>query len=342
MPHTRLHRRYKRGVWYACVYDVHGKRHRFSTRCTDRQAAESVLQREERIAQSSISYRAGPSSYHLEEALDDLLERGCLDCAPDTVNFYRIKAGHLLRLLGGNLSLARLSRDSLRRYIRLRQEEGASDSTVNKELSTLKRALKLAHESGLLAADPAEIVPRFRVRYQPRDRWLTPDQVRRLLGELRSHRQLWVLVATLAGARASEVERLRWEQVDLGRGWVLLPGTKTAKSRRRVPIAPPLAEALRRVRRPSGIVVAPWLNVRRDLDQACTRAKIPSVTPNDLRRTFASWLKQAGNDSMVVAKLLGHSTTRMVELVYGHLSTNEYKTAIADLPDLNRSSTVIV
>jgi len=30
----------------------------------------------------------------------------------------------------------------------------------------------------------------------------------------------------------------------------------------------------------------------------------------------------------------------MVELVYGHLSTNEYKAAIADLPDLNRGSTV--
>jgi len=64
------------------------------------------------------------------------------------------------------------------------------------------------------------------------------------------------------------------------------------------------------------------------------------VTPNDLRRTFASWLKQAGNDSMVVAKLLGHSTTRMVELLYGHLSTNEYKTAITDLPDLNRGAMV--
>jgi len=40
------------------------------------------------------------------------------------------------------------------------------------------------------------------------------------------------------------------------------------------------------------------------------------------------------------SKLLEHSTTRMVEIVYGHLSTNEYKTAIADLPDLNRGSTV--
>ena len=140
------------------------------------------------------------------------------------------------------------------------------------------------------------------------------------------------LVAALAGARAGEVERLRWEHVDLVRGWVLLPGTKTAKSRRRVPLAHDLAEALRRVKRAAGLVVTKWMNVRRDLAKACLRAKIPIATPNDLRRTFASWLKQAGNDSMVVAKLLGHSTTRMVELVYGHLSTNEYQSAISDLP----------
>lgn len=176
---------------------------------------------------------------------------------------------------------------------------------------------------------------RLHLGFEPKDRWLTADQMQKLLRELRPHRRLWVLVATLAGARAGEVERLRWEHVDLIRGWVLLPGTKTAKSRRRVPLAPDLAEALRRVRLASGLVVTKWLNVRRDLAKACLRGRIPIVTPNDLRHTFASWLKQAGNDSMVVAKLLGHSTTRMVELVYGHLSVNEYQNAISDLPPIS-------
>jgi len=288
-----------------------------------------------RIANRPIEEDQSPNArYTLQEALEALLSRGCLDCAPGTVDFYRLKAGHLLRLLGADLPLARLSINLVRDYIHARQEEGAKDGTVLKDIITLRRALRLAHEDGNLDREPAKLVPRFRVRYIPRDRWLTPEQLKGLLSKLEPDRKLWVLIASFAGARASEVERLCWEHVDLASGWVLLPGTKTAKSRRRVPLAPELAEALAREGNKSGPVVRPWSAVRRDLGVACARAKVPRVTPNDLRRTFASWLKQAGNDSMVVAKLLGHSTSRMVELVYGHLSTKEYLGAIADLPIL--------
>ena len=67
-----------------------------------------------------------------------------------------------------------------------------------------------------------------------------------------------------------------------------------------------------------GRVVAAWSNVRR-LACVCTRAKIDRISCNDLRRTYASWLKQRGVDSLVVARLLGHTSTRMVDAVYGQL-----------------------
>lgn len=35
-----------------------------------------------------------------------------------------------------------------------------------------------------------------------------------------------------------------------------------------------------------------------------------------------------------VAKLLGHSTTRMVELVYRHLTDDTYRNAVAKMPPL--------
>jgi hypothetical protein len=54
-----------------------------------------------------------------------------------------------------------------------------------------------------------------------------------------------------------------------------------------------------------------------DLARASKTAGIPRVTPNDLRRTFASWLIEAGVTREEVAKMLGHSGTAMVFRVYG-------------------------
>ncbi len=109
---------------------------------------------------------------------------------------------------------------------------------------------------------------------------------------------------------------------------------KTAKSHRKIALAEPLAEILSEEARRDGPVVEPWPNVRRDLAAACKRAGISRVSPNDLRRTFASWLKQAGVDSMTVAKLLGHTSSRMVELVYGRLNDLTFQNAVARLPSL--------
>jgi len=46
------------------------------------------------------------------------------------------------------------------------------------------------------------------------------------------------------------------------------------------------------------------------------------VSPNDLRRTFASWCWQAGMQPSRIALLLGHRDARMVERVYGVLDAD--------------------
>ena len=62
------------------------------------------------------------------------------------------------------------------------------------------------------------------------------------------------------------------------------------------------------------------------------------MSPNELRRTFASWLKQAQVDSFVVAQLLGHSSSRMVELVYGRLGARTLESVVNRLPSVNTHS----
>jgi len=59
---------------------------------------------------------------------------------------------------------------------------------------------------------------------------------------------------------------------------------------------------------------------------------VPRVTPNDLRRTFATWRKQRDVGSAVVAAMMGHSSTAMVDRVYGKLDAAGYRRAIARMP----------
>ena len=340
----RLYRIKSGGAWHAWFYDRDGKQVRFSTRCTDQRAAAAVLRDRERAALAASGVPAhepaaqvrAATSPTIEEALRHMIRQADTDKSEATRRFYREKAGHVLRLLGG-LELDRLHYDDVQRYIGQRITEQASRSTVSKELIALRKALKLARLRGDFDRDPRAVIPAFSVEYRPRRRWLTVADAGRLLEATPAPRRLWLALAMFSSARASEVEGVRWEHVDLRGRQIFIPGTKTRGSERWVPLMPELegllrAESKARGGKPAGYVVEHWGNVRRDLAAACERASIERVTPNDLRRTFASWLKQRGVDSLAVSKLLGHSSTRMVELVYGQLDSATLRRAVDEMP----------
>lgn len=71
---------------------------------------------------------------------------------------------------------------------------------------------------------------------------------------------------------------------------------------RLVPISPELYPWLQALHQAAGPVVQPWPHDKRELARACTRGGVPRVTPNDLRRTFATWLKQKDVDYAVVPR----------------------------------------
>src|SRR5262249_2796168 len=67
----------------------------------------------------------------------------------------------------------------------------------------------------------------------------------------------------------------------------------------------------------------PWrhTNQARPMAAAVARAKIaPRISVHGLRHSYASLSVMAGVPLMVLARNLGHTTTRMVERHYGHLS----------------------
>lgn len=334
---------YRRGdTWHAYWTDPAGQPQRRSLRTQDKTVARARLRELELASTNPAAY----SGHTLGEAVD-ALERAMAGSPKGTKECYSERARHLIRLLGDDTRLATLTRDRATWYIAERIREGAHPSTVGKECVVLRRALTEAAERKLWVGEARAIVPSVKTRYQPRDRWLTREEAASLLAALPAHRRLWAALAIYAGLRDSEVTLLRWEHVDLERGVLRAPGRKTEGAWRRIPIAADLAPMLAAVADKAGTVVEEWPNVRRDLRVAMTQAiegfprrRLPAgnihppipdaakISPNDLRRTFASWLVQAGVSHLVVAHLLGHGSTRMVERVYGRLDETTYRRAV--------------
>jgi integrase len=203
---------------------------------------------------------------------------------------------------------------------------------VGKELIAHRRILIAEHEREPLPVHPRDVIPRWKMGYVPKDRHLTPHEFERVMVKAPKPRRLWLMVAVYTGGSLGELERLEWSHVDLRTGQIRLPGTKAKGRNRRVPIPAPLLPWLADAAKKRGRMFARWTNVRRDLAGYADAARVPKFTPNDLRRTYASWLVQAGVPHLTVSHLMGHSSTRMVEKVYGRLTPAIYTAAVANLP----------
>jgi integrase len=324
----------KRGTWYGWFYDRAGKRKTICLWTKDKRTAQLKLRREERQAHGEDHNAADAPPWTIVEAVDDWLAHGLVGKSPDTVDYYRSKSGHLNRILG-NVDVNALAADRVAKYITQRNgEEFARMHTIKKEMTALRQCLAWAKKHGRMVNDPRALVPEIKDDYVPRKRFLRPDEFEQLVASFkRKHRRDWLLVCTYTGGRQGEVERLSWPDVDLSSSWLTLPGTKTRKARRPIPIHDSLRAVLVGIkRRKDGLVVGPWEGVVEDLRKKCLELELEKVSPNDLRRTFASWLVQRGTPLKVVADLLGHTSTVMVERVYGHLINDNLRDAVRLLP----------
>ncbi len=62
---------------------------------------------------------------------------------------------------------------------------------------------------------------------------------------------------------------------------------------------------------------------RRRLAEACVRAGIPHLSPNDLRRTHSKWLRLSGVELANIFPSMGHADDRMLQRVYAQSSAIE-------------------
>lgn len=308
---------YKRGTFWWTRDPATGRR--VSTHCRDREAARLWRAERERLAADPT--HAAAHAARLEDWVEKTIAHKRRRRSAGTASMYEVKLGHALRVLG-DCRLGDVTPSAVDRYVVQREEEGADPGTVRLEIVCLTQLVKLARRAGVWAGDPAALRPvGMPGQAAPRDRWLTHSEVAHLRATLRPERFAVVAAAVASSARLSELYRLDpardWDAV---RGVVRLRGTKTEESDREVPILsmmrPLWEEALPHL-------PTRWRHLNREVSRAITRAGLAPASPNDLRRTFASWLIQAGVDRGLVARMMGHKDSRMVERVYGRATPEQ-------------------
>lgn len=222
--------------------------------------------------------------------------------------------------------------------------------------STLAQALDMAVRRRMIPINVARLAELPVTRPVDARRALTPDEARRLWDAL-EHERLGGMfrLMLLTGVRPGEAAGLCWDAVDLDAGLLtvrravrrehgaarVVDELKTSSSWRTIALPVPAVDVLRTQRRVvAGLKLAastwhkgaggglvfptvnggPWnsSNVLRDLTDICARNDLPRIRPNELRHTAATVLSDAGEPLELIADLLGHKNTRMLDATYRH------------------------
>ena len=125
-----------------------------------------------------------------------------------------------------------------------------------------------------------------------------------------------IRVATLTGLRISEVLGMRWADVDLESGRVILPRTKTGERVHDLPAA--VLSLVRDLPRINAWIFTTgrsaqvtYRTVRTHFSRIVGEAGLEDVRLHDLRRTLITSAAAAGENVFVVRGLLGHKTIAM-------------------------------
>ncbi len=179
--------------------------------------------------------------------------------------------------------------------------------------------------------------PRGRVRY------LSDDERVRLLAACQKspNRQLYICVvlALSTGMRQSEQMWLKWQDINLKDGFIILYETKNGE-RRRVPLTGLALELLKqhsKIRRLDSPLIFPSdrspskpIDLKKAFHNALKEADITDFRWHDLRHTFASNLAMNGASLTELAEALGHKTLTMVKL-YSHLSDSHVSSVVESM-----------
>ncbi len=283
-----------------------------------------------------------------KHTLADLVERYCTEYLPNNkdrtysereqkertqkLNFWNDKIGYLV--------LAEITPQLISQHLEAMPQ---SNATVTKYLKNLSHAFSIAVKKwGWISENPVLKVttpaqPKGRVRF------LDNEERAKLLEACKESKNSilypCVVLALATGMRQGELMGLKWQDVDLQRGVIILHETKNGE-RRRVPVSGLALELLKehaKVRRidtpllfPSSRKPQQPIELKKSWLNALAKAEIDNFHWHDLRHCTASYLAMDGASLAEIAEVLGHKTLSMVKR-YAHLSDGHISNVVASM-----------
>lgn len=242
----------------------------------------------------------------------------------------RILRLHILPRFG-RCKMDKVRRTDILEWQKEMHSKGLAPATCNRAFVLLRTVFNCAIRWGLQEEDknPCRGVTLFEDK-RLRERYLTPEEARRLLEALdacsmcQSAQAIRLLLFT--GARRQEILSARWEHVDYEHRLLTVPLSKSGKTRH-IPLSDDAMEVLRHMQR-SG---TPWLFPRKRgqghiqsvaylWNKLRTELGLRDVRLHDLRHSFASFLVNAGCSLYEVQRCLGHHDPKMT-MRYAHLAS---------------------
>lgn len=298
----------------------------------------------------------------LAEFADQFLDDEAGRLKPGTIANYRgLLATHLAprkedgSIMTGCLGRVRLDRISPQDLASLHRSLKDRPRAANHVLAFVSSLYGRAQRAKLVPEgfNPTRDIKHFRL--QRRQRFLTEAELARVGDVLHESERdgtadpyaiaaLRLLILT--GCRRDEILTARWSWIDLERGLLQLPDSKTgAKTVYLSPAAVEVLEHLPRVAGNAFVIVGTragqrWINLRKVWVRVRERAglepavaadgRLQPVRLHDIRHSFASLLASRGASLLMIGKLLGHANAATTAR-YAHLADDPLRRLTAEV-----------
>ena len=333
----------RRGKSYFVDYRENGKRIRKVV--SSREEAELILKKQSaKKSHEQDQGRLAPGS------LKDLFSRFFIYSqethSPNTQERYRSILGNFQRFLLKNSisNVTDLNQSLIKSFLKFRQDEGASENTVNSELTVIRKVFTLAIKWGLASSNPTDDVSKLEAPAKQAPQYLSKEDCQKLLTQCDEWLKPIVLTILHTGLRKGEIEGLRWQDINFENGVINIRVRDkwTPKDNERtIPINKTLKEVLLKQIQITGAYDFVFLSeklkpidrnkIRLRLIKAAAQASLPELTQvSTLRNTFIAQLIERGVALSVIQKLVGHSDINTT-ILYEKFEDKHMRNAIEDI-----------